>query len=234
MSSLRKLEAVWNAQGAHHYHLGSGAVCRSTVSDANARRPSAIFAEVFAALSERAGCTLPRRSGEVLRRDERLPLAAHHRPPQPSRHPGLALRRSRPSPAVSPSPRHDRQSQTTTYRRSTQPTHPRLCLSFPGQPCACAGMTTREEDLEMLFTCRPPGTTIPGRFPWPAHARGKWFSVDIHCHVLCQTARDLVARRLAQHMAVDVDREPFSPRMRRPRKTARDRRARRTAGEQHL
>ncbi|HZK91632.1 MAG TPA: amidohydrolase family protein [Stellaceae bacterium] len=45
----------------------------------------------------------------------------------------------------------------------------------------------------MLFTCRPPGTTIPGRFPGPAHARGKWFSVDIHCHVLCQTARDLVA-----------------------------------------
>src|SRR5665213_1332187 len=94
---------------------------------------------------------------------------------------------------VAPGPRHDRQSQTTTYRLSTQPTHPRLCLSFPGQPCACAGMTTREEDLEMLFTCRPPGTTIPGRFPGPAHARGKWFSVDIHCHVLCQPARDLVA-----------------------------------------
>src|SRR5665213_4255578 len=85
VSSLRELEAVWNAQGAHHYHLGSGPVCRSTVSDANARRPSAIFAEVFAALSERAGCTLPRRSGEALRRDDRLPLAAHHRPPQPSR-----------------------------------------------------------------------------------------------------------------------------------------------------
>ncbi len=45
----------------------------------------------------------------------------------------------------------------------------------------------------MLFTCRPPGTVIPGRFPGPAHARGKWFSVDIHCHVLCKPARDLVA-----------------------------------------
>jgi aminocarboxymuconate-semialdehyde decarboxylase len=45
----------------------------------------------------------------------------------------------------------------------------------------------------MLFTCRPPGAAIPGRFPGPAHARGKWFSVDIHCHVLCQAARDLVA-----------------------------------------
>ncbi len=45
----------------------------------------------------------------------------------------------------------------------------------------------------MLFTCRPPEAPIPGRFPGPAHARGKWFSVDIHCHVLCQKARDLVA-----------------------------------------
>jgi aminocarboxymuconate-semialdehyde decarboxylase len=44
----------------------------------------------------------------------------------------------------------------------------------------------------MLFTCTPPGARIPGRFPGPAHARGKWFSVDIHCHTLCQGARDLV------------------------------------------
>ena len=44
----------------------------------------------------------------------------------------------------------------------------------------------------MLFTCLPPGAPIPGRFPGPAHARGKWFSVDIHCHTLCQPARDMV------------------------------------------
>ena len=30
LSSLREVAAVWNAQGAHHYHLGSGPVCRST------------------------------------------------------------------------------------------------------------------------------------------------------------------------------------------------------------
>jgi aminocarboxymuconate-semialdehyde decarboxylase len=35
----------------------------------------------------------------------------------------------------------------------------------------------------MLFTCLPEGAPIPGRFPGPAHARGKWFTVDIHCHV---------------------------------------------------
>ena len=44
----------------------------------------------------------------------------------------------------------------------------------------------------MLFTCLPPGAQIPGRFPGPAHARGKWFSVDIHCHTLCAPARDKV------------------------------------------
>ena len=74
VSSLRELETVWNAQGAHHYHLGSGAVCRSTVSDANARRPSAIFAEAFAALSERAGGTLPRHGQQVLRLIDATPI----------------------------------------------------------------------------------------------------------------------------------------------------------------
>jgi aminocarboxymuconate-semialdehyde decarboxylase len=35
----------------------------------------------------------------------------------------------------------------------------------------------------MLFTCLPPGARIPGRFPGPAHPRGKWHTIDIHCHV---------------------------------------------------
>ena len=44
----------------------------------------------------------------------------------------------------------------------------------------------------MLFTCRPPGTRIPGRFPGPPHARGKWFTLDIHCHVRSAKAAALV------------------------------------------
>ncbi|HEX3954199.1 MAG TPA: amidohydrolase family protein [Stellaceae bacterium] len=44
----------------------------------------------------------------------------------------------------------------------------------------------------MLFTCRPPGLPIPGRFPGPAHARGKWFAIDIHCHVRCDKATAMV------------------------------------------
>jgi putative transposase len=45
--SLRGLEAGWNANRQHHFHLGSGAIVRSTLSDANKRRPVAIFAETF-------------------------------------------------------------------------------------------------------------------------------------------------------------------------------------------
>ncbi|HEV2302437.1 MAG TPA: amidohydrolase family protein [Stellaceae bacterium] len=44
----------------------------------------------------------------------------------------------------------------------------------------------------MLFTCRPPGMPIPGHFPGPAHARGKWFTIDIHCHVRSEKAAALV------------------------------------------
>ena len=49
----------------------------------------------------------------------------------------------------------------------------------------------------MLFTCRPPhgattGTPIPGHFPGPAHPRGKWFAIDIHCHVRSDEAAHMV------------------------------------------
>ena len=44
----------------------------------------------------------------------------------------------------------------------------------------------------MLFTCLPEGARIPGRFPGPAHPRGKWFTLDIHCHVRCDAATKMV------------------------------------------
>jgi putative transposase len=74
LSSLREVQAVWNAQAAHHYHLGSGAIRRSTLSDANRRRPSAIFAETFAELSALAACSLPRHGNEVLRLIDATPI----------------------------------------------------------------------------------------------------------------------------------------------------------------
>ncbi|MBK9785038.1 MAG: DUF4372 domain-containing protein [Betaproteobacteria bacterium] len=36
--SLRQLEAGFNSQSNHHYHLGTGPVRRSTLAEANGRR----------------------------------------------------------------------------------------------------------------------------------------------------------------------------------------------------
>ena len=51
ISSLRGLVAGWNANAHHHYHLGAGLIARSTLSDANARRPVGVFAETFEGLA---------------------------------------------------------------------------------------------------------------------------------------------------------------------------------------
>lgn len=48
---LRGLEAAWNANRQHHYHLGAGTIARSTLADANKTRPADIFAEAFAAIA---------------------------------------------------------------------------------------------------------------------------------------------------------------------------------------
>ena len=47
-SSLRALAASWNAHANAHYHLGCGEIARSTLADANARRPVEAFADVLA------------------------------------------------------------------------------------------------------------------------------------------------------------------------------------------
>jgi IS4 transposase len=51
IDSLRGLEAAFNANAHHHYHLNVGEIARSTLSDANKRRPVEVFAETFAMLS---------------------------------------------------------------------------------------------------------------------------------------------------------------------------------------
>lgn len=43
--SLRELEAGFNTQSRHHYHLGTRLIKRSTLSDANAKRSSEVFAD---------------------------------------------------------------------------------------------------------------------------------------------------------------------------------------------
>lgn len=74
VTSLRGLAAVWNAHGHHHYHLGTGAVARSTLSDANTRRPVAIFAETFGVLSGLADRALRREGAEMLRLIDATPI----------------------------------------------------------------------------------------------------------------------------------------------------------------
>ena len=44
-SGLKHLSETFNAQAAHHYHLGTREIARSTVADANERRSSAVFSE---------------------------------------------------------------------------------------------------------------------------------------------------------------------------------------------
>jgi len=54
VTSLRDLETIYNTHANQHYHLGSGAVRRSTLSDANQHRDSEVFRDI--ALSMMSGC----------------------------------------------------------------------------------------------------------------------------------------------------------------------------------
>jgi putative transposase len=74
IDGLRALEAGFNANPQHHYHLGTGELSRSTLSDANARRPSGIFAQVFAMLSADADRQTRRQGAEMVRLIDASPI----------------------------------------------------------------------------------------------------------------------------------------------------------------
>ena len=57
--SLRDLVLGFNSKGSHHYHLGTKAVKRSSLSDANNKRPVEIFTETFFYLLEKVRNHLP-------------------------------------------------------------------------------------------------------------------------------------------------------------------------------
>lgn len=53
--SLREVEAGFNSQKLHHYHLGTHQIRRSTLADANHKRPAALFESICQHLMARAG-----------------------------------------------------------------------------------------------------------------------------------------------------------------------------------
>lgn len=73
-TSLRGLVAGWNANSHHHYHLGSTTLARSTLADANARRPVALFADTFQALSAQLDRRTRRDSKALLRLIDATPI----------------------------------------------------------------------------------------------------------------------------------------------------------------
>jgi putative transposase len=42
-SSLRDIATSFNSQQARHYHLGTNVICRSSLAEANQKRPVEIF-----------------------------------------------------------------------------------------------------------------------------------------------------------------------------------------------
>lgn len=72
--SLRGVVAGFNANSQHHYHLGTGKLSRSTLSDANARRPVGVFAQTFATLSAMAGRQARREGMEMVRLIDASPI----------------------------------------------------------------------------------------------------------------------------------------------------------------
>ena len=64
-SSLREIVGGLHSHEARLYHLGGRPAQRSTLADANARRPSAVFSALFAEMAARAHRGLRRKMGEA-------------------------------------------------------------------------------------------------------------------------------------------------------------------------
>jgi len=64
-TSLREIEAGLKSHAGRLYHLGASPPRRSTLADANARRPAEVFTELFAILLRQAGRGLRRKIAET-------------------------------------------------------------------------------------------------------------------------------------------------------------------------
>lgn len=74
VASLRALVAAFNAEGQGHYHLGVGRFARSTLAEASARRPVAVFSDLFALLAGTLDRKTRREGAEMLRLLDSTPI----------------------------------------------------------------------------------------------------------------------------------------------------------------
>lgn len=65
-TSLRSIESGLASHSARLYHVGGRPVARTTLSDANAQRPSAVFGALFATMAGQAHRGLRRALGEAV------------------------------------------------------------------------------------------------------------------------------------------------------------------------
>jgi putative transposase len=74
-TGLRGLTETWNASPQHHYHLGTDvSLKRSTVSDANERRPVAVFADTFSLVASQLDSITRREGKEMVRILDSTPI----------------------------------------------------------------------------------------------------------------------------------------------------------------
>jgi putative transposase len=74
VDTLRGLEVAFNANSQHHYHLNIGKISRSTISDANKRRPVGVFADTFAMLARKADRATRGQGAELVRLIDSSPI----------------------------------------------------------------------------------------------------------------------------------------------------------------
>lgn len=65
--SLREIETALSSHAARLYHLGGAKVSRSTLADANALRPAALFSDLFAKMAAQASRGLKPKIAEAVR-----------------------------------------------------------------------------------------------------------------------------------------------------------------------
>ncbi len=64
--SLRDLVDTFNSKQSHHYHLGTRTIRRSSLAEANSKRPKLIFQETFYYLLEQVRDRLPRKDANEM------------------------------------------------------------------------------------------------------------------------------------------------------------------------